>query len=735
MNHPGHVSSLTRQPLPIRRRADLVVVETKHRNESAHVIKDPVAMKYHRLRPDEYFVLSRLDGTQSLDSIRQAYQQRYAPTKVSAAELNQLLFRFHQLGLTLSDSALQGESLFQSRDQQRRKKRMQLFSSVLFIRFPGVDPEPLLKRLYPLVRPALGRLGILAYVILVAIGIIGLAIHSDRFAAQLPTIDAWLTVRSVLILGLVIGMTKVLHELGHAIACKHFGGECHQIGPMLLVFTPALYCDTSDSWMLPSRWARAAVGLAGIAVEVGLASLATILWFSTGEGLVHTIAMNVMIVCSISTVVFNANPLLRYDGYYVLSDLWDVPNLGERSKKVLSVAANRFLWGIEEPSPESHSKWQSRGLLAYAITAAAYRWFLTLTILYLVTIMLRPYRLESIGRLLAGFATGGMLFLLLRPVYQFFSHPGRRRKIHMKPTLRSALGIAVILGLFWFPFPSWISVNGRIVPRAETPLYLASEGKLETLFVRPGDRVEAGAEIARLSNPETSLQWIAAKGRYETQKTKVDSIIADAMHNADAASDLPGQRALLAELKSQYERRKARVDGLMLTSPASGKLIAGPQVNRQPVAADDLTLVRWSGSPTDSINQACWLEAGTELMALQTDLNHDAELILDQLQVRRLQIGSEVKLIARNAPSQILRGRVREIATTDYDVQINGSRRDDPQARERMSPPGTNYLVRVELDNSEDLKPDMRVEGAIAAAPRSIIARIHETLTSLLRFR
>ena len=118
----------------------------------------------------------------------------------------------------------------------------------------------------------------------------------------------------------MIGGTKVFHELGHALICKHFGGECHQIGPMLLVFTPALYCDTSDSWMLPSRWQRAAVGMAGVATEILLAAVATMVWVSTAPGLTHYIAMNVMLVCSVSTLLFNANPLLRYDGYYVLSD-------------------------------------------------------------------------------------------------------------------------------------------------------------------------------------------------------------------------------------------------------------------------------------------------------------------------------------------------------------------------------------------------------------------------------
>ena len=727
--------SLTRQPLPVRRRADLVVVETTHRNESAFVVKDPIAMKYHRLRPDEYFVLCHLDGKHSLDSIRDAYEQRYAPEKVKPAELNQLLFRFHQFGMTVSDAALQGEQLVANRNKQRRQRWMQHISGVLFIRFPGVDPEPILKRLYPMVRPAMGRSGMVVYALLVLLAGLLFLTNADRFAAELPTVDAWLNVHNVLLLAGVIGLTKILHELGHAVTCKHFGGECHQIGPMLLVFTPALYCDTSDSWMLPSRWARASVGMAGIAVEVGLASLATLAWWMSGDGIVHTIAMNVMIVCSVSTLLFNANPLLRYDGYYVLSDICDVPNLGERSRKLLAQTMGRFLWGINEPSAENFSPRESFWMLVYAAAAAVYRWTLTLAIIYLVMVMLRPYRLESIGRVLALFAAGSMAFMLLRPVYQFFSHPGRRRKIKMKRSLVSMLGFAALIAAAFVPLPSWVATEGRIVPRSEIPMYVASEGRLDSLEKQPGDDVQKGDVIARLSNPETTLGMISAKGRYETQKVKVIAIEADSMQNTDALSDLPGQRAFLAQLEKQYQRRKTQLDGLTITAPADGKLIAGPKFCAKPTKQDDVTLVTWTGHPTDSVNRHCWLSAGTELMALQSDLAHDAEVILDQLQVRRIKIGAEVKMIARDDPNRILRGRVVEVAMSDFDPAQHGSRRDDPQASQSQASPATEYLVRIELDESTTLKPDVRVEGTITSPPRSAAAKIYEMVTSLFRIR
>ncbi len=278
----------------------------------------------------------------------------------------------------------------------------------------------------------------------------------------------------------MIGCTKVLHEIGHALTCKHFGGECHQIGPMLLVFTPALYCDTSDSWMLPSRWQRAAVGMAGIATEVLLAAIATFVWVSTAPGLVHYIATNVMLVCSVSTLLFNANPLLRYDGYYVLSDLCDVPNLGREISPAVGRPHEQADLRIRRIAAESMTVSARFWMLTYAAAGSHYRWSLTLLILWFVSLVLRPYGLESIGRLLCLFAAGGLLFSLLRGPAQFLRNPARRKQIQMKRTLISMLAMAGLITLGFYPLPSGVSTSARIIPRSESPIYITTPGLLRS---------------------------------------------------------------------------------------------------------------------------------------------------------------------------------------------------------------------------------------------------------------
>ncbi|MFG0262532.1 MAG: HlyD family efflux transporter periplasmic adaptor subunit [Novipirellula sp. JB048] len=725
--------------IAVRARADLVAVQTRHRNESAYVLKDPVAMRYHRLRPDEYFVLVRLDGTRSFDDLRHEYERTFYPQRVSPRELNQLLFRFHQSGLTVSDAINQGERLAERRVKEQRQRWLQQFSSLLFIRFPGVDPEPLLRRLYPWVRPLLSPLALVVAIGLCVSAAGVLLVRWPVFTAEFPTIGVWLRFDSILILASVIGATKVLHELGHAVVCKHFGGECHQIGPMLLVFTPALYCDTSDSWMLVNRFHRAAVGLAGIATEVILAAIATWVWTLTAEGLVHSIAMNVMLVCGVSTVLFNANPLLRYDGYYVLSDLCDIANLGERSRRLLASVWNRWVLGVADTPDETLTPLGRSGMIFYAIAAALYRWSLTLLILWFVSLMLRPYGLESIGRLLTGVAILGMLYTGVQSPFRFFRNPARRAQVRARRVLFSVTGLMLLVSAACWPLPSSISTTARVTPRQQTSIYISTPGVLESLEAQPGDTVDQGDAIAVLVNHQVEADYVQAFGRVQAQSTIVDALRHSRYESPEAANELPAAEALLSDLEEQLETHRQRRDALVIRAGASGRLILGARVAASSAAghAETHQLVSWSGYPTDPENAQGYLRSGTELMSIVQSDDWDVEIVMSQSEVQRVAVGAKVKLALLCDTTQVFWAKVSEISRSQWTAEVNTPRWDDANASRQQAPAATSYVVRAAIEPRPTLPliAGGSAIGRVETAPLSLAARVLRGLNTLLRFR
>ena len=737
---PPSSGATSDQPLGLRKRADLVVVQTMHKNESAMVLKDPIAMKYHRLRPDEYFLLEKLGDGATLSMLQREYQDEYCPQKVTLAEINELLLRFHRLGLTISDRPTQGDRYFEKLKLDRRRRMAQLFSSVLFIRFPGVDPEPFLKHLYPIVRPLFTPTGMAAMWMIILAAMLTIAGQWSRFQAEFPTMNEWIQLRAVLLLAAVIGGTKILHELGHATVCKHFGGECHQIGPMLLVFTPALYCDTSDSWMLPNRYARAAVGIAGIGTEILLASIATLVWAFTGASLLHYVAMNVMLVCSISTLLFNANPLLRYDGYYVLSDLCDVPNLGERSRGLLSRLIARILFGVHDLKPDPAGSAERFWLVVYALSAVIYRWALTLFILWLLLVLLRPYRLESLGLAICLFAAAGLMVATLRAPLTFLKNPGKRRMIKRSKLVRSGIGCLVLLVMIWIPIPSGESASGSLFPRSETSIYVSTAGHLDRLTGTPGQVIQRDQMIARLSNPDVEYQYIESLSRVNRQQQLVEALQSSLSTNPEIAAELPVAKTMLSEFRRQLETRKSRREALKIRSPVSGRLIAPPRQPVDPSVDQTLTLTSWTGDPTEERNLGCFIQPGTELFAVVADDLWNAELVLTGSQVQRIEVGNAVKLIVESHPSVPIRGVVTDIALKQWTAREDGHRRDAPNAGEIESTLEVSYAVEVRLGEIPDtlksaLLPGSLASARIEAAPCSILGRMLRFANRLLRIR
>ena len=209
-----------------------------------------------------------LDGQLSLDQIKRRFDRRFAPQRITHGELYRFVGMLYRSSLVVSESAGQGRQLQKRSDQTRRRQRLAAMGNVLSIRFKGFNPDRTLTWLNERVGWLFSRPAVLTSLALALSALLLVVVHFETFVARLPSFHEFFATKNWIWMALILGGTKILHEFGHGLACKRQGGECHEMGVMLLVLMPCLYCNVSDSWMLSSKWRRAAIGAAGMYVEL-----------------------------------------------------------------------------------------------------------------------------------------------------------------------------------------------------------------------------------------------------------------------------------------------------------------------------------------------------------------------------------------------------------------------------------------------------------------------------------
>ena len=520
--HDSLLSSSAR-PLSIRRRPDLIAHRHHYLGRSYWIVKDPVGLNYFRFQEEEYALLNWLDGNVSLDELKDRFEEEFPPQKITLEELQQFLGMLHRSGLVIAAVGGQGKQLLKRRRERRRKEFLGALSNVLCIRFKGFDPERFLNWLYPLVSWFYTRTAVTACILLGLSALTLVTVQFHVFTSRLPAFHEFFSFENALLLSLTLGVTKVLHEFGHGLMCKHFGGECHEMGVMVLVLTPCLYCNVSDSWLLPNKWARAAIGAGGMYVELVLASIATWIWWYSEPGLLNHLCLNIMFVCSVSTLIFNANPLLRYDGYYILSDITEIPNLRQKSTSVLSRKMGDWFLGLEQPDDPFLPERNQIFFALYSVAASIYQWVVVYSILFFLYHVFKPYRLEKIGQMIALASLWGLIVMPLYQLGKFFYVPGRLEKVKKARMFASlAAVIAILAAVFFIPLPHTVMAIMEIQPHGADPVYVnATEGGwLARLDVKTGQAVVKGQRLAVLENKDLDMEiakLVAKEKEYEVR--------------------------------------------------------------------------------------------------------------------------------------------------------------------------------------------------------------------------
>ncbi len=536
--------------------------DVRARRQSAHgkrwyVLSNPLSNEFFRVSEDAYAFLSRLSAVRTVDEVWRDTLANDPESMLSQQEVVQLLGQLNLSNLLQADRAGDSSSLFDRFQQRRKRERRALLMSVLSIRIPLFDPDRMLERAQPLIRALVSPYGLLAYLVLLSLGVKALMDRGDEVFHQAAGL---LAPSNLVLLYLGFAIAKVVHELGHAAVCKRFGGEVHTMGVMLLLFAPLPYVDASASWGFRHSAPRMLVGAAGVLAELAVAAVAAMVWAYSAPGVSGALAYNVIFAASVSTLVFNLNPLLRFDGYHMLVDMLNMPNLFQRSRDQLRYLGQRYLLGVKGLHPVAQSQTESWLLPLYGAASAVYSLMLMATI---ATFIAEQYL--DIGLLMALLLVISATVLpLIKLLRHLFSSPQLASQRPRAIVSASVLALAGLGLLGWVPMPDRVRAAGVVESSVFRQLSCESAGFLAELLVKPGSRVNAGQMLVRLENPDLLLEIVAS--RMQLQQIQAQELKAQAMLLADLAP-LRQQRlaaqASLADLESQRE-------ALTVVAPVSG---------------------------------------------------------------------------------------------------------------------------------------------------------------------
>ena len=741
-NAPGTPTAPPNRTVPLRMRPDLIVRPVRIGSRSYWHIKDPVSLRYFQLRDEEYFLLRQLTGQVTFDELRDRFERAFAPLQLGKKQLQVYLATLQGQGITIADVPGQGGALLQRRQLLERKSLFATLASPLAIRFRGVDPEHALRRLYPLCRWLFSPVMFVIMLAAVLAALTLVVVQYETIATRLPSFQAFFNVRNLVWIAAATAFAKVLHEFGHALACKHFGGECHEMGVMLLVFTPCLYCNVSDAWLMKNKWHRVAIGAAGILVETVLASVCTFLWWFSEPGLLNTICLNIMFVCSVSTLLFNGNPLLRYDGYYVLSDIVDVPNLRQRASQLLASALASICCGVSEGTERqlpTRGRWW---LAAYGVAATIYPLIVITGILWFLYYVLRPYGLTIVAEGIAALLIATTSWLGLRRAREFY------RRINRSPSMnrtRIASSGGVVLAaaaiVCWLPLPQRVSAPATVEARDAQRVFVTHRGRLavESLPSRSvaGERVQQGDVLAVLENPEIDHQILALEGNLAVLRSRENSQTAVRVRDERAGATLVALQESIQDLRDQLVERQAERQQLTLVAPVDGVVL--PDESRREITEPN-ELSTWNGTPLDAENAGCTLESGDTYCLIGDPSRLSAILVVEQANVDLIQRGQPGRLWFRELPGQAVRGTVKEISRGPLDalpaalvaggeLAVLRSDAGKAQAAEVV------FYVRIDLEPLDMTLPLRSTGwGKIEVSHASLASRVYRYLARTFRF-
>ncbi len=540
---------------------DHVRITRQHfRGDRWFVLEDLVENSVHRFSPAAQQAIALMDGTHTLDEIWTALGG-LGEERPTQDEMIHLVAQLDAANLLATERLPDLAEMADRAGRLSSRKLWRRFANPLYLRIPLFDPDRFLNATVGLVRPFWSIWGLLLWVCVVGWGAVQAGLHWTELTNDLA--DRVLARDNMLILAVIFPLLKLFHELGHCYAAKLGGAGVHEAGVMTLIVMPVPYVDVTGAGAFTSKWRRALVGAAGMLTELFCAGLAMMLWTHLEPGLARAAAFNCLLIAGVSTLLFNGNPLLRFDAYFILSDLIEIPNLGTRAIRYYGYLVNRYAFGLRNPASPAQARGEVPWFLFYGAASYIYRLWIMISIALFVAA-----QLHGVGALLAGWTMlSGILYPIGRGLWLVARGPALQHHRLRAMLVTGGAIAAVALLLFGVKLPYGTVTQGVVWVPAGADLRAGTEGQLVGLLATPGAELVNGAPVARLTDPV-----LAARIQLlQTQLREVELRYTAVETTDRVQAEMLRQQA--AYLHSELDDSRARYKSLETTAPLAGRFL------------------------------------------------------------------------------------------------------------------------------------------------------------------
>jgi putative peptide zinc metalloprotease protein len=527
-----------------------------YRGERWYVLEDPASGRHHRFSPTAYHMVSLMDGERTVSQIWEASMTQLGDDAPDQGETIMLLAQLHAADVMRCDVTPDSVELLERFTKNQRRTRVARYLNPSFARFPLFDPDAMLEAALPWVRPLFGRASFAIWCVVMLSALLAAGSHWDALTSV--ALSSVLDPANLVILFLSYPLVKALHELGHAFATKVWGGEVHEMGVMLLVFMPMPYVDASAASSFADKRKRMVVGASGVMVELFLSAIALFIWLNVAPGILRSVAWNVMMIGGVSTLFFNGNPLLRFDGYYVLADWIEAPNLSSRANQYIAYLFQHYVLGLPERRALAIAPGERGWFVVYGILSFVYRPMITLGIaLFLAS------RFFFLGVMLAVWSI--LLQLVLpaaRSLWRLRHDPRVRERPERVGGTCAGLAVAAALLLFVAPIPIWTVSEGVVWLPEHAQVRAEAEGFVVRVLAEPDADVVTGQPLIETVDPlkDAEVKVLAAKLRgVEAEYAK--ERLTDLVKSEKLMEEIDAARHALARAREEQASATIRAPG------------------------------------------------------------------------------------------------------------------------------------------------------------------------------